>query len=961
MQGQKITKDLVLWYTNADCLRNKIDELKKRIHTSIAKPHIIAITEVKPKHSRFILEEAELQLEGYMLIAPDLGANSGRGVALYVDITLGASELTMTSNFCESCSIQLSLQNGRPLEICVLYRSPNSSPENNQALLELLQSIQNRNPPHLVVVGDFNLPEIDWKHNGSTPSETSFSAHFVQQTQEGLWHQHVLQPTRARGGNTPSLLDLLFTNNEDLIADLQIESPLGNSDHSVLHCLIKCSYHDDSTPSPFLNWNKANFSRMKELLNIDWNPLLDTRGKINDIWNNFHTHIIKSVAESVPLVTPRGKRAQIPIDASTRAQIRRKHRLWRRYMETRDPAKYREYTRSRNKLRNSLRTMKKQHEKTIANAVKENPKKFWKYVSEKSKKKSHIPDLKDSQGVKINSDKGKADALGKFFSSVMVLEPEGPLPQICRRETNYPWATPFTREDLIRKLRELNPNKSQGPDNIHPRILIESVDQLTDPLLTIFNISLAEMKVPDAWKEAVITAVHKKGSRALCDNYRPISLTSIVCKLMEKLIRDKIMKYMKDHKLFSNKQYGFLPGRSTVLQLLKVLDEWTDALDQGLAIEAIYMDFKKAFDSVPHRRLLYKMEALGIKDPVLSWTKSFLQHRSQYVRVNGSTSTRHKVTSGIPQGSVLGPILFVLYINDLPKSITSRVMMFADDTKIYQLYPNRERPPATIQDDLLKLDTWSSTWLLSFHPNKCHQLVINRSRDKNPVATRHLPSSDNPHEKLNLATTPEEKDLGITVDNNLTFERHIDSICSKARRIMGLIRRTFDNLQPDIFKPLYVSLVRSHLEYGQSVWSPYTKRDINKLESVQRAATKQINGFRNLPYPDRLRKLNLPTLKYRRRRGDMIEVYKILQNTYDPDCAPHLQRSGREGRSHNFKLFKPQVQRLDIRKHSFTIRIVDSWNSLPYDVVNAPSLNSFKNRLDKSWSNCEFKFDHNTP
>ena len=339
--------------------------------------------------------------------------------------------------------------------------------------------------------------------------------------------------------------------------------------------------------------------------------------------------------------------------------------------------------------------------------MKKNPKKFWKYVSEKTKKKSHIPDLKDSQGNKISSDKGKADALGKFFSSVMVLEPEGPLPQINMRDLNHPWASPFTTEDLKRKLKELNPNKSQGPDNIHPRLLTELADQLTYPLLTIFNISLAEMTVPEAWKEAVITAIHKKGSRAQCDNYRPISLTSIVCKLMEKLIRDKIMKYMKDHKLFSNKQYGFLPGRSTVLQLLKLLDEWTDALDQGLAVEAIYMDFKKAFDSVPHRRLLYKMEALGIKDPVLTWTKSFLQHRTQYVRVNGSTSTRHEVTSGIPQGSVLGPILFVLYINDLPNSIASRVMMFADDTKLYQLYPNRKSPPDTIQMDLLELDTWS--------------------------------------------------------------------------------------------------------------------------------------------------------------------------------------------------------------------------------------------------------------
>lgn len=276
-----------------------------------------------------------------------------------------------------------------------------------------------------------------------------------------------------------------------------------------------------------------------------------------------------------------------------------------------------------------------------------------------------------------------------------------------------------------------------------------------------------------------------------------------------------------------------------------------------------------------------------------------------------------------------------------------------------KMYPKNGQPPEQLQNDLHKLDTWSETWLLRFHPSKCHQLVINRSRDDGRTVQRSLPSTNIGQGHIALECVTAEKDLGITIDNKLSFVTHIDSICSKARQIMGLIRRTIDNLSPEIFKPLFVALVRSHLEYGQAVWSPHTKRDIDKLESVQRTATKQVNGLRNMSYPDRLRRLKLPTLKYRRCRGDMIEVYKIVHKIYDPVCAPNLPRTGREGRSHNLRLFKQQVQNLDIRKYSFSIRVVDVWNNLPAPVVNAPSLNAFKNRLDKHWETIDFRFNTN--
>jgi hypothetical protein len=298
--------------------------------------------------------------------------------------------------------------------------------------------------------------------------------------------------------------------------------------------------------------------------------------------------------------------------------------------------------------------------------------------------------------------------------------------------------------------------------------------------------SLITSELPDDWLTAYVSAIYKNGKRDLGQNYRPISLTCIACKIMESIIRDKIMHHMKSNDLFSHKQYGFINGRSTTLQLLKCMEIWCDILDSGGIVDVVYLDFAKAFDTVPHNRLLGKLYSYGIRDPILSWTRSFLNNRTQLVRIGNSYSDWKPTTSGIPQGSVLGPVLFVLYINDLPDMVQSHTFLFADDTKIFTKII-KDTDQDKLQNDLSSLITWSDRWLLHFNLDKCKVL---RLGNKHQTYNYEL-------NNVELENVIEMKDLGITVDAHLKFQTHINNKIRKANTVMGCIRRTFTYLDID--------------------------------------------------------------------------------------------------------------------------------------------------------------------
>ena len=520
------------------------------------------------------------------------------------------------------------------------------------------------------------------------------------------------------------------------------------------------------------------------------------------------------------------------------------------------------------------------------------------------------------------------------------------------RHTNDMLPVNIEIDTIISKLEKLNIYKSAGPDMLHPRVLKELRHEIAQPLKLIFETSLKTEYLPLDWRSGNITPIYKKGKRCYVENYRPVSLTCITCKILESILRDSIVKFFFNNNTFSNRQYGFIKGRSTVTQLLKILDTWTIELENGGQVDVIYTDLEKAFDKVPHKLLINKIRALSVNPNIANWIESFLNNRRQRVRINDSFSNWDKVISGIPQGSILGPLLFIIYINDLVGACNSgsNIYLYADDAKLFK-YISRTEDTHILQSDIDKLNDWIEKWLLKLNIAKCKIVSFGRNID----VDGHYNIRGVEIDRVNSI-----KDLGVTFDTKLKFDDHIQEKINKATSILGIIKRNFRNISEFAFVTLYKSLVRSHLEYANTVWSPYRKEDIIKLEKVQMRATKLIHGLKHLSYNERLKRLKLPTLKFRRARGDMIEVYKIITGKYDVETTvSFIPNSDTITRGNRFKLYQGQVK-YDLRKYFFSNRIIRIWNSLPDSIVNAVTTNTFKNRLDKFWCSQSMFYNFDT-
>ena len=929
-------------YTNSDSLLNKRLELEAAIVLYV--PHIVCITEFSPKATNTPVQEVELQIEGYDLFS-NVGSHK-RGVLIYTHKNLQASPSTADELWSseEGCWCGVSLNEEDRLLIGCVYRSPNSPESNNTSLLESIKKIcEEVKFTHLLLCGDFNIPEIDRKEEVSLTNSKHLAFRFMECIRDCFLYQHVQNPTHSRKNQTENILDLIFTNEDGMIEDIKYEAPLGKSDHLVLKFDYMCYKKETQVLTSKFNYNKGNYEQLRqELALYDWQEEFENLN-VEEGWECFEKKMTIAMERSIPkMKTSNKKRKPLWMNEKVLTKLKKKSEAFKRYMETREGEEYQKYARARNQAKWACREAVREFEKNIAKESKTNPKAFFNYTKSKFKTTSSIPDLDTSKGGKTKGEQQKANLLNEFFSSVFTREDMSNIPAFPKKDLEEEMSNLEITEEMVKKkLQKLKPNKSGELDGISPRVLIEATDPILTPITIIMNKSLREGRLPQRWKDAVVAPIFKKGKKSSPGNYRPVSLTSVICKVMESVIRDHIMDHLYRNNLLTDCQHGFVRNRSCLTQLLECLDVWTEMLDTGGSVDVVYMDYAKAFDKVAHARLLRKLQGYGITNQALDWIGNFLHGRRQKVKVNGEESKWADVLSGVPQGSVLGPVLFVCYINDLPDEIHTNVKLFADDTKIYADV-SKKNGSEELQEDITRLDEWASKWQLSFNSSKCKVMHIG---NKNPQKSYNMRQDS---KTVEIEKTEMEKDIGVHVDNDLKFDKHVEIQCGKANKILGMIRRAFTYIDTNSMKHLYTALIRPILEYGHAVTYPRFKKSEILLENVQHRATKMVPELKDLDYEDRLDRMDLQSLYYRRDRGDMVECYKMTHGSYDIKpilkLDPDITRRG-----HSYKLRIVGSQK-EVRHHFFSIRVVKKWNSLPESVVNAPSLNSFKSRLDKLWN-----------
>ena len=668
---------------------------------------------------------------------------------------------------------------------------------------------------------------------------------------------------------------------------------------------------------------------------------------VNTVWPLIKREILNACYKFMPTVKIPTNPSPKWFDSRIRHQINRIRTLRRRTTKTPSPGNMSRLCKMELKLRSSIQSAKPDFISQILSAFHEQPRKLFSYFKDLSKSK-FIPKFIIHNDVPIY-DHGKiANLFNTFFNSTFTSSNYTlPAFDALPSPSNQLHHIDISSLDVYKALSDLDPTKAFGCDNVHPRVLKHCAVTLTEPITHLCDLSIKNQCIPDEWKLHKICPIPKKGDLTLVKNYRPITLLPIVSKVLERIVYNKIIPFIRP--LLSDHQFGFLKNRSCLKQLLVSFAQIFQNVNQGLQTNAIYFDFQKAFDSILHPELLFKFWAIGITGPLWCWFKSYLSNRKHFVQYGNASSDVLPVLSGVPQGSILGPLLFLVFINDLPSSLSFvSPYLFADDTK----FLGSSNASSHTQADINSLVSWCQKWNITLNMSKWIVLRVSLSSS---TQTYHF-SVDG----VNIMpTTSTHTDLGIIVSNNLSWLDHYDHICIKAYRALNMIRRVLPaNSSTALKKRLYVSLVRSRLTYCSLLWRPRLIKDIKRLEQVQRWCTKFILQDYSSTYKSRLRALNLLPLMLWYELQDIMFLVKCLKEPMDNvNIFDYVQFSTSNTRAGCFNKLIHKLSRTSCDHHFFFNRIVRLWNSMPYIDLTL-SFDQIKSKiLSHLWSHFTVKFN----
>ena len=892
--------------------------------------HVVAIQETKIDSS---IATSELFPETcpYSVYRKDRNIHGG-GVMLLVHKDISHMPITELENDSESIWVKV-FANKTSHFVASWYRPPGSTSEEFKLFREQLDYIKTHHKgkklPSAHVLGDFNFKDIDWpdrlSKSGSTLSQSEGQILIDIMNDHGL-EQMVHFPTREK--NT---LDLILTTLPGQFQD--VHSPDKLSDHDIVSGTLKIFIPPIKKPRRKVYlYQKGDYESMrKDTLEFAKEKYFNGHSDTRSVQENFDllTSFIQDSADKhIPSKTSRSVSSIPWITPEIRRKIRRKNKTHAKAKKTGSSKLRSKFETLRREIKAEVR---KQHDLYVNNLVgdvKANPRDFYRYINSQKKDTQGIPPLKRKNGKGVaQSDLEKAEEFNGQFTDVFSKNEHTQVP-LLDRSAPFMNDIAVSKDGVIKLLKGLNPSKALGPDELHPRVLKELATELGPVFAHLFQQSIDTGEIPKEWSLANICPLFKKSDRSLACNYRPVSLTCVPCKLLEHIVCSNIMAHLDEYKLLSDRQHAFRKGHSCETQLTTVINDWAKILDNRGQVDTFILDFEKAFDTPPHELLKIKLFRYGIGGKTLKWIDSFLCFRQQRVVVNGVKSDWAPVLSGVPQGTVLGPLLFSLYINDISSDIESEIRLFADDCVCYREIKDEE-DTMKLQRDIDRLGSWARKWGMRFQPVKCNMMQLTRKRIKKIHASYTL-------EGTNLENVESIKYLGVTITSDLRWNTHVSNVCTKANRTLGFLRRNLYSCPQEVKEAAYKGLVRPVLDYGSSVWDPPGVVLQEELESVQKRAARFVTGNYNYETGSMtgiLGQLKWESLKKRRKDNRLILLYKGLKGKASvptDDLIPKTRRC----RNQHSMAFQTPIANTDVYKGSFFPQTIRDWNALPDSLIS---------------------------